>query len=90
MRIDTALRDIMRSNVERKGDVYILKYLEYFKVNRRGEPALLKIGMTRNIKERMNDLRNKCGVFDISVVENGEMRSIAWYSRIESLVHCEL
>lgn len=88
--IDIDIRKMIRENVDSEGGVYIFKAPEYFKMCRPGKPALLKIGKSTNIKDRMDELKKNCGIFDISRVSDGETRSIAWYSRIEKLVHCEL
>lgn len=88
--IDVAIRKMIRDNVDSEGGVYIFRAPEYFKMCRPGKPALLKIGKSTNIKDRLEELKKNCGIFDISRVSDGETRSIAWYSRIEKLVHCEL
>ena len=88
--IDDAIRKMIRAHVESEGGVYIFKAPEYFKMCRPGKPALLKIGKSANIKDRMIELKKNCGISDISRVLDGKTLSIAWYSRIEQLVHCEL
>jgi hypothetical protein len=88
--IDSAIRKLIKTDVNDGGDVYIFKAPEYFRIYPLRMPALLKIGKSVDINKRMNDIKTKCKVFDISIVPDKQSNSNTSYSRLEKLVHCEL
>jgi hypothetical protein len=76
--------------VNKEGHVYIFKSPEYFRRFFPNEQPLLKIGMSKDVSKRMEDLRGKCGLFDLARVADCEDRPMEFYWKVEELVHTEL
>jgi hypothetical protein len=88
--IDVLIRDAIMNRVNKEGHVYIFKSPEYFRRFFPNEPPLLKIGMAKDVSKRMEDLRGKCGLFDLARVADCEDRPMKFYWKVEELVHTEL
>jgi hypothetical protein len=82
--VDTWIRKAIMKPVTKEGHVYILKAPKYFEENYPGEPPLVKIGIAVDVKKRISDLRNDCGLFDLEDV------AVPWYFKVEELAHSEL
>jgi hypothetical protein len=78
------------NRVNKEGHVYIFKSPEYFRRFFPNEQPLLKIGMAKDVSKRMEDLRGKCGLFDLARVADCEDRPMKFYWKVEELVHTEL
>jgi hypothetical protein len=78
------------SPVNKEGYIYIFKSPEYFRNYFPNEPPLLKIGMAKDVSKRMEILRGKCGLLDLSRVADCEDRPMQFYWKVEELVHTEL
>lgn len=88
--IDVLIRDAIMNRVNKEGHVYIFKSPEYFRRFSPNEQPLLKIGMAKDVSKRMEDLRGKCGLFDLARVADCEDRPMKFYWKVEELVHTEL
>jgi hypothetical protein len=64
--IDVLIRDAIMDRVNKEGHVYIFKSPEYFRRFFPNQQPLLKIGMSKDVSKRMEDLRGKCGLFDLA------------------------
>jgi hypothetical protein len=76
--------------VTKEGYVYILKAPKYFKERYPGEPPLVKIGISVDVKQRISELKRQCGLFDLERVNDSEDLRHRWYYKVDELVHTEL
>jgi len=88
--VDNWIRTAIMKPVTKEGHVYILKAPKYFEENYPGEPPLVKIGISMDVKKRVFDLKTNCGLFDLERVEDSQDISHKWYYKVEELVHSEL
>ncbi|RFU29548.1 hypothetical protein B7463_g6756, partial [Scytalidium lignicola] len=88
--VDDLIREEILKRVSKEGFIYILKAPEYFRQNFPNEKPLLKIGMTMNVKTRINNLKRTCNLFDLEQVPDPNYKRIHTYWKVEQLVHIEL
>lgn len=88
--VDASIRDAIMNRVNKEGHVYIFKSPEYFRRFFPNEPPMLKIGMAKDVSKRMEYLKGKCGLFDLTRVADCQDRPMEFYWKVEELVHTEL